>query len=593
MFRKLPLNPDRSAVNNFFIISLLVFYPLLFIWQGLDFTDTGYVITNYQLIFSDPSSVEASFRIWLTDILGGIWGYFFGDTLGLLGYRIAAVLLVYATLYCSFKILQPYIERRYLYWGLFLALIFINRSGYLFNYNSLTAFFYVLAAYFFIDGLKSRENLKIFVAAFVLGLNIFIRLPNILGFFLVIAIFFYGYIRRDPISSQVKQALFFLSGYIAAVLLTLLAIYLLGHLDGYIAAFKGTFTMLKDPTGHHNSDKLINIFLRHHKTMAYVMGWIILGLTAVALVLTVTAKLGSRLLQFAVILAAAAATLYYFYDFCLDWVNMLMITLGSLNLGLVLLLWRGNLTGAGQQELRPVALVALLILILAPLGSNVALRNSIYGMYLAIPLVFAFCARIKEIKISTGPLGLRVNKSELNLLKAVATLLFVFFTLQSAYYYTYRDASDRFKMAYPVQHERLKGVFTTRERAQVVQELLDELPHYVKEGDYLLAYEQISLVYFLTKTKPYLYSAWPMLYGPDKFREALEKAEKERPYLPVIVRAKGNTEDFDWPKSKSPLVQTVYHVENRKTMERFIREKQYKTVWQNSFFEILTPPPYR
>ena len=140
------------------ILVLTIFYPLLFIWQGLDFTDTGFVLTNYQQIFINPDSIESTFRIWLSSILGGLWLYFFGDTLGLLGYRMAAVLLVYGTLYFSFLILRPHIRTKPLLFGLLLALIFVNRSGFSFNYNSLTAFFYVLAVFFFGQGAERKSE---------------------------------------------------------------------------------------------------------------------------------------------------------------------------------------------------------------------------------------------------------------------------------------------------------------------------------------------------------------------------------------------------------------------------------------------------
>lgn len=76
------------------IISLIIIYPLLFIWQGLDFSDTGYFLSCYQQVFNDPESISGITFSWLTNIIGGIWVALFGDSLGLLGVNLAGVSLL-------------------------------------------------------------------------------------------------------------------------------------------------------------------------------------------------------------------------------------------------------------------------------------------------------------------------------------------------------------------------------------------------------------------------------------------------------------------------------------------------------------------
>ncbi len=576
------------------ILAVIIIYPLLFIWQGLDFTDTGFLLTNFQQIFNDPASVESSFRIWLTNVLGGIWVYFFGDLLGYVGYKFAAVLLVYATLYVSYLILHPYIEKRVLLFGFLLSLMFINRSGYQFSYNSLTAFFYVLSAYFMIKGLRENKTRLIFISAFVLGLNIFIRLPNVLGFFLVFCIFFDGYLNKTCLAVQVKRAFYFILGYLISILLSLFAMYVLGHLGGYVSALQGAFLMLNDQYGHHRSDKLVEVIVYLHKMVLAKIEFILLGLSVLLLLLTFSGKFRSRFLTYVIILVAASAWVYLYHDVYRDWYGMISSVLGVLYPVLLL-----HVFDSGKnRRFRLISFTALLILVLAPLGSANGIVNAVLGMYLAIPIAFSYISGIREFEVdlkrvtggSTGRLCLRLSRSEIKLMKIIVIGLFLVFTIKSAYYYTYRDAGNRWEMRYPVNHTMLKGVLTTAERARVVEDLLVNLPRYVKEDDYLLAYEQISLVYFLTKTRPYLYSSWPMLYSPEKFQKSLNRALQERPYLPVIVRAKGNTEDFNWPTTKGLRKDNYYLSGCRKIMDGFIGENNYKTVWENSFFEILMPP---
>ena len=579
--------------NTKFVVFLIIIFPLLFVRQGLDFTDTGYLLANYQQIFNEPASIGSSFRIWLTDILGGIWIYFFGDSLGLLGYRFAGVLLVYSSVYCSYLVLKGHFDKRHLLWGLLVSLIFINRSGYQFDYNSLTALFYVLSAYFILKGMQDNKNYLIFISAFLSGLNIFIRLPNVLGFLFVLCIFFAGHLNKTRFSVQVKQSIYYLAGYLSSIIVVFAVMHLLGHFEIYISTLKDTFIMLYDLKGYHSSDRLANTYLIQHKIVSAKTGVIILGLTVISVMLTLFSRFRNRFLQYLIILLTAFCLVYFNYDSYQIRFDMVAGALGILYPVLVCIIMD---VGRNNKDLRLVSFVSILILVLAPQGSSEGILNSVYGMYIAMPLVFNYLWAVKSFKINiawvTEPLinrlKIRLSDNEIKLIKIIAMIVFLVFTVKSAWFSTYRDSADRLAMAYKIDHSMLKGILTTKERTRVVDELLSVFPRYVRENDYLLAYEQVSLVYFLTKTRPYLYSSWPMLYSPEKNKKSLDRALQERTDLPVIVRARGNTEEYTWPKTKG-LRHSYYFDGFRNIMDDFIKQNHYNVVWQNSFFEILSP----
>ncbi|PKM80766.1 MAG: hypothetical protein CVU89_12595 [Firmicutes bacterium HGW-Firmicutes-14] len=573
----------KSAV---IILIIIILYPLMFIRQGLDFTDTGFMLTNYSQIFNDPASVESSFRLWLTNILGGIWIYVFGDSLGVIGYRIAGVLLVYAAVSLAYLTLKPSVDRNYLLPGLLLAVVFINRSGYTFNYNSLTAFFYVLAAFLLIKGLQGGRGCSIFLAAFILGMNVFVRLPNIVGFLLITGVFFAGYIKKISFREQLGQAVIFAAGFLSAAGTAMTAMYLMGHLDAYINAVRGTFLMLNDPAGHHHGLRLAGVITDIWKMTFLKTGAVIIWLAGLMSILTISSRLGSRMIQYAVVLVAAAGTLNYIADFYQNWYGMITVMLGA---GTMILIWYMFRPGAERDRLRITSFISLAVALIVPVGSNDGFTNLVYGMYLMIPLVFAYIFGLEGVRTGISRLRLRLSGEELKLVRILGIAVFLAFTLKSAYHYTYRDSPHRPEMLYGVEHQKLRGILTTKDRALVVGDLLEAVPAYVSEGDYLLAYEQVSLVYFLTGTKPYLYSSWPMLYSPAAFRHYLDRALAERPGLPVIVRARGNTEEPTWPRTRG-LRRDKYLSGARKIMNDFIKENNYKIVWENSFFEILQPP---
>jgi hypothetical protein len=143
-------------------------------------------------------------------------------------------------------------------------------------------------------------------------------------------------------------------------------------------------------------------------------------------------------------------------------------------------------------------------------------------------------------------------------------------------------------MVYPINQPMLKYTYTTKDRAIVVQGLVDELKKYVKKNDYLLSTE--PMVYYLTDTKPYLYTSWPLEVYEDEgdFNAAIGRALKERSSLPVIVMNKGSEYSYDWPNIIDE--RGGFEKENALILEAFIITKQYKCVWNNGYFEIMVPP---
>lgn len=568
---------------------------MLFIWQGLDFADEGFCLTNYQQIFNDPESVSYGIGSWLTNIIGGLWILLFGDSLGVIGARFAGVLVVYLTIVFSYLLLKPYIGRKYLLIGLLFASLF-TKWYYLLFYNSLTSLFFVASAFFLINGLKNNKHWQIIVSGLLLGLNIFIRFPNILGFSLVLSIFFYGYINKNKIRVQIIQTISFIFGYTIAILVTVLIMKVLGHYDLFVNGMKWIFTVSKETTGHHNLKGLMTIYYMEYLK---VIGFTAIAIPLVIIMPKVFMKLKNQylykgsiifLITFASLLFMLALLRYY------DIMRFLIVLIVGI-LYVILLAYIIKIEKS-SSDFRLVCFITLLILFITPMGSTVGLRNAIYGMWIPIPIASTYILRLKKLGMqfetatdsSMNQFKFRLNQKEVDLTKKIVIISLIVFSLLSSFIYTYRDSSNRFQMRYSVDNPRLRGILMTKERAKAIQELLDEMGRYVKENDYLLAYQEISMVYFLTRTKPYLYNSQPFLYRTYEFKNALDRATKERIYLPVIVREKINIWDFNWPKGSIPFTRDDRKAENSGIMEEFIERNGYLLVWENDSFEILIPP---
>jgi hypothetical protein len=583
---------EKVILNSNLLIFLLIIYPVLLIWQGLDFTDLGYALTNAQQIFNDPSSVQYGISEWLTNILGGVWLHFFGEAFGLIGFRFASVLIVYATIFFAFLILIPCFKKEYILIGLFFAELF-NASTYWIEYNILTALFYVIAAYFLIKGLQEHKDSLILLSGFFLGLNIFNRISNVLGISLLLCIFAQGYWNTLSVKESIKSALFLISGFIIAVLIISGIMVYLGQFELYVNSILDLFFNYgSNPASPYSLTGLLFLFIKDH-FLAFSL--ILMSIIGFILILKVYSWLTSR--------SSFVSTIFLLGLFLIGLVITIVIPgeryVIMVMYGLFCLILLKNIIwhSPDKKQLPLLSLMVLLLLVITPLGSSNGISNAIYGMWLAIPigLIFLLDCSGLDLEIDLNSKNPRLQKFRIELSKietkkvtCLILISFLSFSLISAYQYTYRDSADRFKMVFTVNHPSLKYVFTTEERAHVVQGLVDELPLYIKKDDYVLAYESIPMVYYLTGSKPYLDNSWPDLYIPDQFCDKLNQSLKEKGMLPVIVRTKFNTRSFTWPDNTKPTEDESYRI-RRDIMERFIAAHHYTLAWNNEFFEILTP----
>lgn len=577
----------KFFTNSKVLISLIILYPLLFIWQGLDFTDSGYLLTNYQQFFHEPASISASMALWLTNLIGGIWIYFFGDLLGVMGIKLAGVLITYLTVYFAYLILKPYLKKGELLIGLLFSMIFIFRWP-IIHYNNLTVLLFISGAYFFLEGLKNSKRHWLYFAGIILGLNIFIRFPNILGFSIILGIFLYGHLNKTPFKMQIKQTFWFFIGYVTAIVLSLSMMKILGHYNFYIESLRTISGMATDQSSMYGFLSLLNRVIIDHIR-------VFLSLMIITILLFSLLKIYHKIKQ------RKKALDYLTYILCifLMLVFMRVVFIGVLYLILLLYLFTFN-AEEDNKEFRLVSFMSLIVLLFTQLGSGAGIRIVNYAMWLAVPIAYHYFKKLNENSFSLAKSHdsfrffskLKLGQIETCILLKSFLFSFIVFSLVTAYSDTYRDSKNRLAMIYSIKHPLLNGVFTTRDRAEVVQELLDSISKYVKKDDYLIAYEETSMVHFLTKTRPYLWNSWPELYYPPQFKQVLERANHERTDLPVIVRAKAKTASTEWP-NKNGLRISKRHIGNRAIMNDFINRYHYLVIWENQFFQILLPPQFK
>jgi hypothetical protein len=234
--------------------------------------------------------------------------------------------------------------------------------------------------------------------------------------------------------------------------------------------------------------------------------------------------------------------------------------------------------------------LGLILLFISPLGSDSGLEKMVWGSWILGPILFLQLRKGHYASIGSGKTRFKGNKE----LYKVFTLIFTIAVLTYAWNNTYNDPGSRLLKRYPLNHPKLKGIYTSENRALVVNQLLMELPNYVKQNDTLLTFIELPMIHYLTSTKPYLSTPWPkLLYSPKIFNYQLTTAAVSG-RLPVIVRQRQNMGAANWPYDSMPDY-TKYHNpaikyrEYGQFLNHFLSEHNYHSVWENRSFEILLP----
>jgi hypothetical protein len=254
-----------------------------------------------------------------------------------------------------------------------------------------------------------------------------------------------------------------------------------------------------------------------------------------------------------------------------------------------------------NKEINLLLFIGIFILLVHPMGSSEGIETvEIYSLWIVFPIVadriiaatsgttFTFKNYLKPIKMSRFILD-----SQLAEARTIVVVLAIFASLFYTYDYPHSDMENRAAMQYSVDNKHMRGIFTTRERAEEINELLTASSKYVKPNDRVLAYDCVPIYHFMTETVPYTRNPWPWLYQSNTFKKELDIAVSNNRQLPVIVMQTaltlGNGKNWPVKNITQDYLKLPINVDRNEILQDFINEHKYHAVWSNDYFKILIP----
>lgn len=588
----------------------MVIYPILFMFQGLDFTDQGYWLTGYQRIFQDPESVSSMMTTWLSLVIGGLVEKI---GLGVISFRIAFVIVTWMTLWLAYRFLREFFGRREILFPLFVTLVYVTKWGVNWiSYNDLSAIFFLGASLVLWFGLQAKNHKLIFLAGFILGVSVFLRISNLAGLSLVLVLPFSAWLYKSQFSSCFKSVILFFVGYIVGLLFILILMQSLGHLQFFIMGVSQFLQLASHSTYHHSSSSLIKMFVTDH-ALAFSFGFLIViaiifiaRLKALKLLVNLNSKYHWITFSFLSTFITTILVLCISHSSAYRWA-LPGFCYTFLLAGIV-----KESMSEGSKSHALLYFFALIIFLTLPLGSGNGIGNAIYGSWLALPLSLLILIRFSKLpnldvdknqkdkyllnggvlqNIKNNLFVVRSNPKCIDwltyeYLSKLISLAVLLFSMYFTYVSTYRDGSDRSSLRYKIAVPELEYVLTSKSRSIVVEELLVELKGIVKPNDSLLAVTDIPMLNYLTHTRPYLSNSWTGIMGLEELTSELSKIDANSVTLPVVVRTKGSVHKPEWPNVQ---IEPGYLGDGEIFIKEFMLNNGFFLRWENQWFEIWVP----
>ena len=576
----------NSKTTYWGIIIGLIIWQILLTFQGLDLADTGFQLTAFRFIFEDPYSVQYSMMFWLSDVFGSLWMHLcpWG---GLYWARIAWVLAITLTLLVYLNMLKKILHEWEALIGLAVTLIFILRGGpECLNYDILTTFSYSLVIFFLYDGLLRNKSLTLFISGLILGAAIFFKLSNVTGLFFLILIPFYDYINTKNIRLLLQKCFWWILGLVIGSGSIIFLIYRVGHWKQFTENLHFVSQMGSDTDASHGFIPMLN---------SYLLGYfnaIIMVLVASAIVIIYHSSrqrfsfLRSQKISFFLLILISLLTFLLGILFKeAFWSKIRYLFIGLMIIQALLLVMDKH----QSKQLRLLSIAGIILLVVAPLGSDSGLEKSVWGMWILGPILISHFFQSLSCKITHVQFS---DVSHLFLKRSFINILLISSVIY-AWQNTYFDKESRLKKMSPIDHPKMNCIYTSQKRAAVMNELIHDAFPLFTEKEYLLSFIEIPLLNYLSDKKPFISTSWPKLYySPAMFKEKLDEALQKRQKLPAIIRQKQNTTIYDWPSTYEiaylnyPATLSKWS-EHGKILNEFIHQNHYFVVWENEMFQLL------
>lgn len=539
------MKKTKALIFRWIVPLVLLLYPLVKAAVGVDYMDSMYSPGNFVFFPQmEGTWVVATFLangigFLLTKLPGG--GYYLG-------------LRIYTNLFISILALTSYfwLKKRIPAWiaaaGEMIAIGFCWCPATIL-YNYLTYLFMLFGLIFLYEGLVQGKKYCLMIAGVLLGLNLFVRFPNVIETGFIIAVWAYGFWKKKKFSQVAADTLWCVLGYLVSALSVLIIIFVLYGFSAYGDMIASLFSMTDSAASYKPVEMILSIINEYWKGLKWPLGMAAYGLVMSAafalfqgrflwIKKTVTV-LGILVLLRWYYAKGMFNINYHTYPSIFQWaVCFLILT--------IVILFPAMFHKGVEAEKKLLYFLVLITIAITPIGSNNNLFPIMNNLFLVAPVSLYGMYHILK---KAGRCAYAFP------LQAVIAAVFLAVLAQSIGFgltFSFRGAREGEKRDTKIEKNGiLKGMVTNREKAEAIegltlywQERFGEVPSSLgtDSGQELLLFGHIPGVSYFLNTPTAISTSWPDLasYAYQTFKQEMDAlqdditgGEREKPVLIV------------------------------------------------------------
>lgn len=559
-----------KVITKYIFPVILFLYPFLTVNQGVDVSDSTYSFSNF--LFFERMEGMWVVSTYVSNVAGWLLTKLpFGTTL--LGMKIYATLLISGTALVVYFMFRKWMPAWIAFVGEMIAIGFCwIPAGILYNY--LSYFLFTLGAILLYQGVVEEKDKLLILAGIVLGINVFVRIPNLTEMALIVGLWYYLASKHMKWNVIIQKTVKCLIGYLVGI-----AIPLLGVLVQFGAA--GIADMITGLSSVGSTDDTYSIWsmvLSVVDAYTRTSKWVFLIIFGIAMGMAMffcfrgkmeTLKKLAYVAGMLVLLRFLWGRGMFSFRYYEDYTSMYewgMIGLYLIWIAAIYML----VSNKNSLEEKLWAVIVLVITLVTPLGSNNYTFQNLNNLFVTMPFAFYTYVKIFRRKAGVGMI------SQITFpWKAMLVMLWTAIIVQSAGFHSqfvFRDGMDGVKRSYSFEEPlALTGMHTTEANGEALQTMLQYLEEKDMGQQEVILYGDCPGLSFILNMPFAIGTSWPDLasYPYETFVQDLEELEK----APMVI-------------IRNVTTGGEQSIQKKEYLTAFLNSNEYVNVYNNGTYGV-------
>jgi hypothetical protein len=451
-------------------------------------------------------------------------------------------------------------------------------------------------------GIVKDDQKLFFMAGIILGANVFVRIPNVTQMALIVPLWVWGIIYKKRV---VKKSLLCIAGYALGLVICIASIIATFGLEGLSDTISGlagitstddSYTPLAMITG------TLKDYMRSSKWFVVILAVLAVGVLIFTLIdkVILSRYAGDENSTYKTVMLVSGGCLYmaviavmlrffwgrgmfsfrYYEDYTsmYEWGMMALIASLIADVYAIIRSVKNRDDNTDEKTLL-LAVISLVIIIIAPLGSNNHTYQNLNNLFLVLPITVKVCFdgiyRFNTMRRNKDRKGITIGLP----FSIMAYVLIVVILIQSYGFhlnFVFRDGMRGEKRDFLIEGiESLEGMHTNKENADEVKELCRIIEEC--EPDELILYGNCPGLTYITGVPSAMSSSWSDL---DSNPVSMIENDLEN----IKGRLGGNYRVVAVIRNEEPISES--YIKKRTEIENFIDEQGFTLIMDDGEFMV-------